>query len=1217
MHLQESLRAAEKISSTGGLSERNEAIIDYDRSAPYVPTNSILDDMDNLWRTRTPNVRSLTVDALCGNEIIGTISIIVPIAYEMKNASFQVQRKHNRIVCKLRQLNIADLPLFFSPEESAITFSMSFCLKPEGQKGDDFWELRSTVNSILGHADQSLRPAAQRLPGLATDANGGKYSSGPFLVAYSSPRCGVLIYVETMHAFNLVKLNSKIKSPVLRVWFRAALDVSPGNTEQNRPIIENVAKWAFDRNICNVTIRDTDEVVLLLIEELENNSLSLQGDSLCKQVHRELAEVSFTQSFIMQITRADQMRMMDYRSKDPAAMGKTALLREICAYRTLVGWAPDDHFSSCACCGRSLSLGMLKCQQCRAVAFCSSSCAANLLPMHNQWCKFSDPTKMTRTPFSSSCFHLAEKLALDGDELELVEDRVSVLLDAMLEKRGNHEHLGYSRVTIGGSFAKNTCMCFDFDVDVVFLFRDEGVFGRLTVIFDALEALLVVIGAVIVRRSAKSIKCSFRDVDFDVLVGVDMSPGTILSSPIQRQTIDAIRSQRPLLLAMLHRLSPHERSMASCSLTESSALFMALQPKAVLRAVRVIKFMHQCQKAAAVDRKTFRSCFTARGAVSRHFAALPSYATELIVVHCYRTAKCAERAESTEYLVRHYLHYIENLSSDSRNPPIIFEDLYNWADFCHLSDIDTQAPLVIVDPVNPYVDVLSSFRDWSSLFAENRRALAALCSAPNPLEELFRVSTFARLRSLVEGSSAHANGTSNNDGPDDWSAIRPNDEEYGRMSSMTGDRCLVQDYLRRTLKDNRGGMNDPMIMHALSFLRLTQGADRCSPKINWMDEAANELLADLHGSSFTDLLTSRSPCASLSLHNKHVPLLPLLGRILAVWNVIDNKGHGFACASSTREELRGTVHQLRVDRQYSRTGDGKSARPVSLHHFLMNASLDVQKDLSKADLEKWYFRMRLRFSSSTLTVAFCRGVLPMLAARGVTHVRLPNGEAVPLACWRIGVFHYDPYTWHEIAFTVPQWMDPAGTETELNPTFLRFASANAKRGFYPELIEAPRSHNVLLADNLNIIADMSIGQFTGCAQVTVHSDFDAYLHDTEFVRHRTVTHGPSLCSEIDIEGELARSRNAPRLAPTRSASIKTPTFSSVDYISTISEHTNRWITRMYDADASASWWDGCCRWCFGSGDLEPCTRCHQVRYCGPYCRQRHWELSHNRECDGR
>lgn len=218
-----------------------------------------------------------------------------------------------------------------------------------------------------------------------------------------------------------------------------------------------------------------------------------------------------------------------------------------------------------------------------------------------------------------------------------------------------------------------------------------------------------------------------------------------------------VRSSAPARVS-----SPQKRM--SPSFTESSVMFMANQPLAVLRAIRVTKLWKRClivedalELVPSVEKLVRNPAPDTRSHLS-------SYALELLVVHMYRKLKAASQGsvsvlfrgdaspdpENTDVLFRELLFFISRLDPDMRQEkeqrpaaPVLveFSDFYDPKAFL-LPGSGASNPLVLRDPVNPTSDVVRFFRRWSALIQAARRALCTLALAEDPVRELFLGDTF-------------------------------------------------------------------------------------------------------------------------------------------------------------------------------------------------------------------------------------------------------------------------------------------------------------------------------------------------------------------------------------------------------------------------------------------------------------------------------------------
>ena len=408
---------------------------------------------DQLLKWRSFNIRSLLVDVRHkgDTELLGTACVQLPIAYDTAKSRIRIEKAAGRIFCDLVQRKASELPRLPTNQ-----FCMTNVFSTPGQPLDTFYELRSTVCDVINETVKMNlgRKVHQPL----------KYMHG-----VSSPRVGAAMLVRSIRCYKDMDGNLH---PVLDIAFLATpfphiMDQHDGPVRNN---MDQLMQFTGGTYFMKGTTRDTDELVLMLAEELELNSLMVVGSSLTNEPGQvTVGGAVLTETFLMQVTRSDQVRVMDYRLKTPDLMRRTPILRQIQAYRKLVGWAPDDSFFVCVCCGKDLTddatlAHKIKCNVCKAVAFCSASCATRMMPMHEELCRFVDPTEQVRVPAATGFFTLGESLRLTQDERSKIAGRVQKLLRCMDADRSD---LGFSRVAVGGSFAQHTAMVYDYGVDLV------------------------------------------------------------------------------------------------------------------------------------------------------------------------------------------------------------------------------------------------------------------------------------------------------------------------------------------------------------------------------------------------------------------------------------------------------------------------------------------------------------------------------------------------------------------------------------------------------------------------------------------------------------------------------------------------------------------------------------------------------------------------------
>ena len=195
--------------------------------------------------------------------------------------------------------------------------------------------------------------------------------------------------------------------------------------------------------------------------------------------------------------------------------------------------------------------------------------------------------------------------------------------------------------------------------------------------------------------------------------------------------------------------------------------------------------------------------------------------------------------------------------------------------------------------------------------------------------------------------------------------------------------------------------------------------------------------------------------------------------------------------------------------------------------------------------------MKLRYSCSTLATTFERGVVPALHNAGITHTWLPDGAALDLSGFRVHAVHFAPAQRHAVELPYPAPFGPRCdvVETE-NPA---------------------ASHNVLV--NREVVADISIGQFTGDPQPVISTRAGCVR-----ALPGEVVVGLWECSQRDLDDQQARDG---------------PQFHSL--VRAVVQGTLAPIDHPY------------CEWCFGDASLSRCSRCKGVHNCGQVCQRYHWK----------
>jgi len=279
-----------------------------------------------------------------------------------------------------------------------------------------------------------------------------------------------------------------------------------------------------------------------------------------------------------------------------------------------------------------------------------------------------------------------------------------ILLNA---KRCN---VSVDRVFKGGSSKKNTSLKHDFDIDLVVFINCASV----QFFLDQKSASLAAIAFILkekegVKESSQTDKVfsfTFQQVHFDILVGYNALQGHPASADTQRE--------------ILHKeLNGREERVwkeMSSSLTESSFEFLkkrAQEDEAVIRAIKLAKFWNKLHFKGS------------------HAYKLRSYAFEVLLcfVYHHRKGKGLHEAAIGEGAPALFVDLLQLFAKLPEQRPIIrfgeFIDSTKYKPY----HTDEQHPLIVVDPTNPFINLVDDFRNWRALY---ERAITDLQNIANP-----------------------------------------------------------------------------------------------------------------------------------------------------------------------------------------------------------------------------------------------------------------------------------------------------------------------------------------------------------------------------------------------------------------------------------------------------------------------------------------------------
>jgi len=213
-----------------------------------------------------------------------------------------------------------------------------------------------------------------------------------------------------------------------------------------------------------------------------------------------------------------------------------------------------------------------------------------------------------------------------------------------------------------------------------------------------------------VRLDKNAFKFTFQKIHFEVCVGYNALNG------------GRAEKQKENLYKMLSGYDDGGvwKEMSS-SLAQTSLEFLQWRPEIVRRAIKLTKYWNK-------QHKEFK---------------LPSCAWEIIVCEVYRV-HVSGNTETVVYevdirdgapiLFFKVLHLLAKLP---REPKIIrFSEIIDSTKFAKYST-DSKRPLIVVDPVNPYNDVVENFRNWKGLCERAAMDMINLTNGNSPIAAVF------------------------------------------------------------------------------------------------------------------------------------------------------------------------------------------------------------------------------------------------------------------------------------------------------------------------------------------------------------------------------------------------------------------------------------------------------------------------------------------------
>ena len=340
-----------------------------------------------------------------------------------------------------------------------------------------------------------------------------------------------------------------------------------------------------------------------------------------------------------------------------------------------------------------------------------------------------------------------------------------------------------------------------------------------------------------------------------------------------------------------------------------------------------------------------------------------------------------------------------------------------------------------------------------------------------------------------------------------------------------------------------------------------------------------------------------------------IPSDAILCHVVSQWLIVDTKSHG---TIQKETQKRCNIHDsspetiLSISLKSPQPGYMSPIRTVS--NFIRGSTEDVSKSKTKsAALCKWFARMKLRYSCSTINCAFVHFVVPELIRQNISHLLVDGSQPIDINDIVVCTVFFKPTQRHMVEYSV---IDCVNLPPNVLQKVIAMDPVELKRD-HPEiarLMEKPpaqeiiesnllhTTHQVLKCNKTGVIMDLSGGQFIGSMQPAVFLNLQSF----EASIPGEIVHFME-APEHEIQEQLSRDSSSPHGAKAVKSKVWVP------------RAVNNAVAGLTDG----KYWETICRGCLGTPKnvkkLKRCHRCERVLYCCRACQINDWKR-HRKEC---